>query len=485
MVWFLSKGVFSNAVLLSSIPNAVALSLPSPLTFVYLLLLLAVLFTLVMAWLLHQKSETAQALLVQKGLVEEMNKEIADRNTALRHSKNEIEKLLRIKTNFIAQMSHEIRTPLNAILGLSELLLKEAKGSEVQDKLQSIRYAGDILLVIINDILDLASLEEGAVSFDEVPIRLHKLAQEIHHNLSPKALQKDVGFEVIIAPAVPHYVLADRTRLYQVLINLSNNALKFTNSGKVTLEIQSLFNDKETCRLRFVVADTGIGIKEEMLPHIFKSFEQGGSDIQKKYGGTGLGLTITQRLVGLMGGEVTVSSTKGLGSVFSFELTFKLASKDALEMEAHDESESRLDFSNVKLLYVEDNLMNQKVMSLILKTYGIQPILANNGLEALDLLEKHPFDLVFMDFRMPEMDGFTATRNIRAYPTHHFNYGIPVIGVTADVFDESAVKGLSVGMNDTLTKPIETEKLAQVLVKYLKKQKQHALPIPIASPAVH
>ena len=324
---------------------------------------------------------------------------------------------------------------MHSILGLTDLLQQEANDSETMDKLQSIRYSADILLVIINDILDLAALEDGHVSVLDASIQLQKIAQEIQRNLYPKALQKDITLEIDLDKQLPHYVRGDMTRLYQVLINLSNNALKFTKSGKVVLKISCIASLEKESLIRFEITDTGIGIREELLPHIFKGFEQGGSAIQKEYGGTGLGLTIAQKLVELMGGELQVSSTLGKGSRFWFDLCMAAGERPTTADATH-QPDDVLDLSAMKILYAEDNLMNQKVMSLLLKTYGIVPVLANNGKEALHMLDKTQFDVVLMDFRMPEMDGFIATERIRAFAANHINHNIPIIGVSADVFDE-------------------------------------------------
>lgn len=472
MVGFLSLQMWHNkAVLLASQQTSPTASWVNQITLLYLLLALSGIATLLIACMPRQKNQTTRELKRQQSLIEAKNEAIAAQNQALLEANQEVKQLLRAKSSFMSQMSHEIRTPMNSILGLTDLLLQEAGDSEMMDKLQSIRYSADILLVIINDILDLAAIEDGHVPFVHSTVNLPKIAQEIQRNLYPKALQKDIAFEIDLDANLPAYVHGDVARLFQVLINLSNNALKFTKEGKVTLKITTQTQSQTDCCLRFEVMDTGIGIKEELLPYIFRSFEQGGSDIQKEYGGTGLGLTIAQKLVDMMGGELKVTSTPLKGSTFWFDLWFDLASTAAAEDTSHGQLPPHFATSEIKVLYAEDNLMNQKVMSLILRTYGIVPVLANHGVEALKLLEKAKFDLVLMDFRMPEMDGFETTRRIRAYATNHPNYNIPIIGVTADVFDENAGTGLDLGMNATLTKPIEKEKLEKALFHYLSHSK--------------
>ncbi len=471
MVWFSILQLWhTHGVLLVRQQGSAYLGFDQITVFSILLLLFAMAGVLI-SFMLRQKSQANRELEKQQGLIQAKNEAIAAQNEALRKANNEVKQLLKIKSDFLSQMSHEFRTPMHSILGLTDLLLQEANDSEMMDKLQSIRYSADILLVIINDILDLAVMEDGHVSLLDSSIRLQKIAQEIQRNLYPKALQKDITIEIDLDKQVPHYVRGDMTRLYQVLINLSNNALKFTKSGKVVLKISCIATFEKESLIRFEITDTGIGIREELLPHIFKGFEQGGSAIQKEYGGTGLGLTIAQKLVELMGGELQVSSTLSKGSRFWFDLRMATGERPA---DAINQPDDVLDLSALKILYAEDNLMNQKVMSLLLKTYGIVPVLANNGKEALDLLEKTPFDVVLMDFRMPEMDGFEATERIRAFVADHINHNIPILGVSADVFDESTAKGLALGMNATLAKPIDKNQLESALIKYLR-QSQRAI----------
>lgn len=471
MVWFSILQLWHiHGVLLVRQQDSAYLGFDQITVFSILLLLFAMAGVLIF-FMLRQKSQANRVLEKQQGLIQAKNEAIAAQNEALRKANNEVKQLLKIKSDFMSQMSHEIRTPMHSILGLTDLLLQEANDSETMDKLQSIRYSADILLVIINDILDLAAIEDGHVSVMDASIRLQKIAQEIQRNLYPKALQKDIALEIDLDKQLPHYVRGDMTRLYQVLINLSNNALKFTKTGKVVLKISCIASLEKESLIRFEITDTGIGIREELLPHIFKGFEQGGSAIQKEYGGTGLGLTIAQKLVGLMGGELQVSSTFGEGSRFWFDLRMAAGERPTTADATH-QPDDVLDLSAMKILYAEDNLMNQKVMSLLLKTYGIVPVMANNGKEALHMLEKTQFDVVLMDFRMPEMDGFIATERIRAFAANHINHNIPIIGVSADVFDESTAKGLALGMNATLAKPIDKNQLESALNKYLSRSER-------------
>jgi CheY-like chemotaxis protein/two-component sensor histidine kinase len=332
------------------------------------------------------------------------------------------------------------------------------------DKLQSVRYSADILLVIINDILDLASIEDGQVKLELIPTDLSRLVKELKNNMAPKAMQKGIDFNFQLDTQLPAAVISDPTRLYQILLNLCSNAVKFTQKGEVKVAISVVEQNENRCRLQFKVQDSGIGIPEAALPHIFKRFAQGSSEIHRIYGGTGLGLSISKHLVEMLGGTIHVWSAPNVGSTFTFELEFKCTTLDE-----HGKSEQQSlseAMPSMRILYAEDNLMNQKVMSLVLKTLNIVPVMASNGQEAITLLETRDFDIVLMDFRMPVMDGFEATTYIRSAKSTVRNPQIPIIGVTADVFDESTQKGLACGMNAILAKPLENEKLKAVLLEY-------------------
>ena len=414
-------------------------------------------------WLKQRR--TNKQLRNSQQVIEQQNRQMHDQNLALKRAKELAEKHLRAKTDFMSHMSHEIRTPMNSILSLTELLEQEIKDADALDKLQSIRYSADILLVIINDILDLASIEEGKIHLDRTPVSLERITQEINKLLKPKTKERGINFLIKLDPEIPELILSDATRLFQILLNLAGNAVKFTHQGQVSIHIKNLDKSGDHCKLHFEVMDTGVGIQPDVLPYIFDSFSQGGSNIQKKCGGTGLGLTITKKLVELLGGKIHVRSTPNVGSAFWFDLQFAIPTESDMPV-MNATIMSIQDLSKLRVLYVEDNVMNQKVMNLLLRPYKLEPSIANNGKEALDMLEKNKYDVILMDFRMPVMDGFMATQHIRDPKSPYYQPNLPIIGVTADVFDESTQKALAVGMNDILVKPLVKEKLIESLLKY-------------------
>lgn len=420
-------------------------------------------FLVGLMWLRQRR--TNQQLRKSQQVIEQQNRQMQDQNLALKQAKELAEKHLRAKTDFMSHMSHEIRTPMNSIMSLTEVLEQEINDADALDKLQSIRYSADILLVIINDILDLASIEEGKISLDQSAVSLVRITQEINKLLQPKTKQKGIQLFLKVEKDIPSLVMSDATRLFQILLNLTGNAVKFTHQGQVSIHVKTISQSETHCKIHFEVMDTGVGIQPDVLPYIFDSFSQGGSAIQKKYGGTGLGLTITKKLVELLGGKIQVRSTPNVGSTFWFELQFALPTEKDMPA-INTPILSIQDLSGLRLLYVEDNVMNQKVMNLLLRPYNLEPSIANNGQEALEMLMNGKYDVILMDFRMPIMDGFEATKIIRNPDSTYYNPKIPIIGVTADVFDESTQKALAAGMNDILVKPLEKQKLIEYLLKY-------------------
>jgi PAS domain S-box-containing protein len=382
------------------------------------------------------------------------------------------EALAKSKAQFLANMSHEIRTPMNGIIGFSELALLKDMPTGIRDYLKKINTTSLGLLNILNDILDLSKLEAGGIHInlahfviDELRDVLHGLFIDLSHN-------KDLNFTLTIAPDVPRYLIGDRLRLEQVLINLLGNAIKFTLSGSVALNISLQQLQQSQARLLFCITDTGIGISATDQDKLFHPFSQVDDSITRRFGGTGLGLALSHDLVQLMGGELSLVSELDQGSCFSFELTLAvspLSSKgevlDHWESLASVLQKFSLQLTGFRILVAEDNLFNQQIIQEFLNLSGINVDIANDGQEAIALLAITKFDAVLMDIHMPIMDGFEATRQIRGLPGFS---ALPIIALTAGVTKEERKRCLAAGMNDFINKPINPALLLSTLAHWLK-----------------
>lgn len=390
----------------------------------------------------------------------------------LRNAKQEVEESVRVKEQFLANMSHEIRTPMNAIIGFTNLLLKREHGPEIHQYLNAIKTSGQNLLVIINDILDFSKLELGKITIECIPFKLDQLISTVIDLMLPKAIEKNIKLSFSIAKDIPATLLGDPTRLNQVLVNLVGNAIKFTNEGGVRIEVNLMNHTDEEVSLRFSVTDTGIGIPAESVDRIFEGFTQATSDTTRKYGGTGLGLTITKELIELQGGEISVTSKLNEGSSFVFWLKFK---KEKEESAGHDsegkEKNEEFPLENVKVLLVEDNLFNQLLAVKILENWHCKVETADNGLIATEKAEAQDFDLVLMDIQLPEMDGYQATAYIRT-KIKGPRSKTPIIAMTAHAFAEEIEKCKKMGMDDYISKPFDENKLRGKIVRVLQINKQ-------------
>ncbi len=376
------------------------------------------------------------------------------------------EEAAKAKSSFISSVSHEIRTPLNAIIGLADLLMQEEGLNEVvAENLRSIKFSSDHLLGIINDVLDFSKLEEGKVNLDKTDFNLEQLVNETTKAVELKAREKGIPVAVRINPNVPQTVLADAGRLRQILLNLLGNAVKFTSEGHIDVYVKMLERSGQTCRLRFSVSDTGIGIPEEKRQSIFESFTQAEENTFRKFGGTGLGLSISKKLVELQGGEIGVKSIEGIGSTFWFELPMEISEKK-MEVAADKGVKGVKDLRGMKILLVEDDRMNQFVMKQFFKKWNASLEIAENGRIAIEKLSSEVYDLVLMDVHMPEMDGFEATRIIRDRSSDVIDHQVPVIALTADVNNETRTRVREAGMNDFVTKPSEPDVLFQKIVDH-------------------
>jgi len=373
------------------------------------------------------------------------------------------EKALEIKAEFLSNMSHEIRTPMNAIMGLSDIILQQPLEHSVRDNLKSIKQSADNLLVIINDILDFSKIEAGKVKIENIIFNFIYQLEHIQKTMAFKAEQKNLKFEIIYPENTPRYLMGDPFRLNQVILNLCSNAIKFTQEGSVLIELEILELTKDKSKILFSVIDTGIGIPDERQKQIFESFTQADVNVTRQFGGTGLGLTITKQLIGLMGGQINVESKLGKGSRFYFSLEFEISDQDHSQIHTEELQEKSLEGLNI--LVMEDNLINQKVISQTLSNWECDFSIVENGFKGLNLLQNNFYNIVLMDLQMPQLDGFETTREIRNGGAGINNLRIPIIALTADAFPETRDKVLKIGMNDLVSKPFKRNNLNSKLYK--------------------
>jgi len=370
------------------------------------------------------------------------------------------------KSVFLANMSHEIRTPMNSIVGFAELADDDDISEETRGYLHNIRASSDVLLNIINDILDISKIESGKIELEKIPFTLFDVYEHCQNTITPIITEKALTLYVYTEPMPGKRLLGDPFRLRQVLMNLLSNAVKFTNVGmiKILASIKQIDSDKAT--VRFEVKDSGIGINPDNLKSIFKPFAQADDTVTRRFGGTGLGLTITKNIVDLMGGTLNVKSEVGVGSTFSFDLTFDLVDEDAnTEQEVIKNQELKRPVFKGEVLICEDNALNQQVIYEHLQRVGVDSTIADNGKEGVEIISarlNNPFDLIFMDIHMPVMDGLEAAEKIV-----EMGVKTPIIALTANIMSHDLVLYKEKGMQDTLGKPFTSQELWECLLKYL------------------
>jgi PAS domain S-box-containing protein len=377
------------------------------------------------------------------------------------------EAAVKSKQQFLSNMSHEIRTPMNAIIGFTKVVLKTDLSIKQQEYLNAIKISGDALIVLINDILDLAKVDAGKMTFANIPFKLSSSISAMLHLFETKIQEKNLELVKEYDSSIPEVLVGDPVRLHQIILNLIGNAVKFTSTGRITASVRMLKEDEKSVSIEFAITDTGIGIPMNKLGNIFDDFQQATSGTSRLYGGTGLGLAIVKQLVEPQGGSITVKSKVGEGSTFAFILNFEKTNATA-EMETDIGIEREADIKNVKILVVEDIALNQLLMKTLLEDFGFEMDIAGNGKIAIEKLHLNTYDIVLMDLQMPEMNGFEAT----AYIRNTMKSQIPIIALTADVTTVDVEKCEAVGMNDYISKPINDKLLYTKIIKHLKRTEQ-------------
>ncbi|MBC7694264.1 MAG: response regulator [Burkholderiales bacterium] len=372
------------------------------------------------------------------------------------------ENAVKAKQQFLSNMSHEIRTPMNAIIGFTKVVLKTNLTEKQKEYLSAIKLSGDALIVLINDILDLAKVDAGKMTFEQTPFQMSVSISAMLHLFETKIQEKNLQLVKVYDEKIPKVLVGDPIRLHQIILNLVSNAVKFTTKGKITVSVNLFSENEESATIEFSVKDTGIGIPEAKIKNIFENFQQATSGTSRLYGGTGLGLAIVKQLVEPQGGTISVQSDLNQGSTFSFILTFQ-------KTVAGSESDNRIvesdkEIKNINVLVVEDIPLNQLLMKTLLDDFGFGCDIAGNGKIAIEKLETNPYDIILMDLQMPVMNGFEATEHIR----NIMNSKIPIIALTADVTTVDVTKCKEVGMNDYIAKPVDEKLLYSIIVGLVK-----------------
>jgi PAS domain S-box-containing protein len=395
------------------------------------------------------------------------NKELQAAKTEVENAIISAKETLKAKQQFLSNMSHEIRTPLNSIIGFTNVLLKNGLSEQQDDYVQAIKTSSDSLNVLINDILDLAKVDAGKMTFVTEPFDMRQSIKSILHSFDLKLKEKNLELVREYDSKIPPIVLGDSVRLNQIILNLMSNAIKFTHKGKITLSVKIQSEEGEKTFIEFAVTDSGIGIAADKIDSIFNLFEQAEITTSNSYGGTGLGLAIVKQLIEFQGGTIGVSSKIGVGSTFSFTLPFGKTDKAIVEEKEILKLDSTI--KALRILVAEDIVLNQLLIKIILSDFGFAHDVVDNGKIAVEKLKTHTYDIILMDMQMPQMNGFEATEYIRKT----MKSKIPIIALTADVTTVDIAKCKAFGMDDYISKPIDENQLYNKIVALVKRNNNY------------
>jgi PAS domain S-box-containing protein len=386
-----------------------------------------------------------------------------DAKEALIKAKVQAEQAAIAKSQFLSTMSHEIRTPMNAVIGFTHLLMQDARADQ-KEYINTLKFSAENLLVLINDILDFSKIEAGKIEFEEVDFSVRDLISNIKQATKQKASEKNIQLKLMVDDDIPEIVTGDPVRLGQILTNLVSNAVKFTSKGSVTICTTLISTNSSKTTINFEVKDTGIGIPKDKQESIFESFTQASSDTTRKYGGTGLGLTITRRLLELQGSGIHLKSAEGEGSVFSFDLNFGSSTRKISKSKTFHKM-FKESLKGTRVLIAEDNQINVVLAKEFFRRWDVDCDVAENGIIALQLVKTNDYDLVLMDLQMPEMDGYETTEQIRKLNGTRYQ-DLPIIALTASAMLNIQDKAFVIGMNDYISKPFNPDELYSKIKQY-------------------
>ncbi|PAU95562.1 hybrid sensor histidine kinase/response regulator [Aliifodinibius salipaludis] len=422
--------------------------------------------TLTTKWKLQQEAISYTEKLEEE--VDERTSELNELVEKYKEMKDKAEKASAAKSVFLANMSHEIRTPMNGVIGMTDLLLETDLSEEQKELSRMAKRSGESLLRVINDILNFSKVEAGKMEIEYIPFNIRNLVKEVVEMISLSSDEKGLSIKYSIDDNIPNRMSGDPTRLRQVLLNYGSNAVKFTEEGYVSFEVDLLESDGDKQLIKFTVSDTGIGIPEEKQSQIFSSFSQGDSSTTRKFGGTGLGLAICRQLADLMDAEVGLESEEGKGSSFYFTVPLEKVAADKRTDSDSQSEENQVESigKSLRILVAEDNKVNQMVTTKMLEKEGFVIDIVETGTEAIEYLEQNEYDLILMDVQMPEMDGYEATKKIRTMEKRT-NKHIPVIALTASAMEKDRELCLQAGMDDYIAKPVDKQDLIKTIKKVI------------------